>query len=44
MEAHSLEIPVEMIRQKILKDGPYDGFIGFSQGTMISRIFWRVVN
>lgn len=24
--------------------GPYDGIIGFSQGSVIARLFWRIVS
>jgi hypothetical protein len=33
-----------MIKEKILKDGPYDLIIGFSQGTATTRNFYKLVN
>lgn len=34
----------QQIANKIEQDGPYDGFIGFSQGSVVFRLFWTIVN
>ena len=37
--AYGLEESVSRIRDKILRDGPYDGIAGFSQGSEMARLF-----
>ena len=41
---YSLEDSMEVIKNKILTDGPYDGIAGFSQGSFMARQFFTIAN